>query len=174
MAATRPVSTLDLTKPLKVSAAATDRSKSDVFSTIAEHAGLHRRDVAAVFHTLGSLIKADLSKNGAGVFKVPGMMRITVIRKPATKARMGINPFTKEPITIPAKPAKRALLLPVILDRCFPEDREYEEKEVNMRLALLHPDVAALRRYLVDGGLMTRDAGIYRRSRPMDGVEPPD
>jgi hypothetical protein len=55
----------------------------------------------------------------------------------------------------------------VILDQCFPEDREYEEKEVNMRLALLHPDVAALRRYLVDGRLMTRDAGIYRRAKPM-------
>jgi hypothetical protein len=69
--------------------------------------------------------------------------------------------------SIPAKPSKRDLLLPVILDRCFPEDRDYEEKEVNMRLALLHPDVAALRRYLVDGRWMTREAGIYRRAKPM-------
>jgi hypothetical protein len=71
-------------------------------------------------------------------------------------------------VSIPAKPSKRDLLLPVILDRCFPEDREYEEREVNMRLALLHPDVAALRRYLVDGRWMTREAGIYRRARPME------
>jgi len=71
-------------------------------------------------------------------------------------------------VSIPAKPSKRNLLLPVILDRCFPEDRDYEEKEVNMRLALLHPDVAALRRYLVDERLMTRDAGVYRRSKPME------
>lgn len=70
-------------------------------------------------------------------------------------------------VAIPAKPSKRDLLLPVILDRCFPEDRDYEEKEVNMRLALLHPDVAALRRYLVDGRLMTRSAGVYRRARPL-------
>jgi hypothetical protein len=69
-------------------------------------------------------------------------------------------------VSIPAKPSKRDLLLPVILDRCFPEDREYEEKEVNMRLALLHPDVAALRRYLVDGRWMTRENGVYRRTRP--------
>ena len=76
-------------------------------------------------------------------------------------------------VSIPAKPSKRDLLLPVILDRCFPEDRPYEEKEVNMRLALLHPDVAALRRYLVDGGWMTREAGIYRRTRPMEpGARP--
>ena len=105
----RPVSTLDLMKPLKVSAAATPRSKSDVFGTIAEHSGLHRRDVAAVFHALGSLIKADLSKSGAGVFKVPGMMRITVTRKPATKARMGINPFTKEEVMFKAKPARNVV-----------------------------------------------------------------
>ena len=69
-------------------------------------------------------------------------------------------------VAIPARTSKRELLLPVILERCFPEDRDYEEKEVNMRLALLHPDVAALRRYLVDGGLMTRVGGIYRRARP--------
>jgi hypothetical protein len=70
-------------------------------------------------------------------------------------------------VSIPAKPSKRELLLPLILDRCFPEDRDYEEKEVNMRLALLHPDAAALRRYLIDGRWMTRDAGIYRRAQPM-------
>jgi hypothetical protein len=69
--------------------------------------------------------------------------------------------------SIPAKPSKRELLLPYVVDTCFPEDREYEEREVNQRWALLHPDVAALRRYLVDGGLMTRDAGVYRRSAPM-------
>ena len=109
VAAVRPVSNLDVTKQLKVSAAATARSKSDVFSTIGQHAGLHRRDVAAVFHALGALIKADLSKSGAGVFKVPGMMRITVVRKPATPARRGINPFTKEEVTFKAKPARNVV-----------------------------------------------------------------
>ena len=75
-------------------------------------------------------------------------------------------------VSIPAKPSKRDLLLPAILDRCFPEDRDYEEKEVNMRLALLHPDVAALRRFLVDGRWMTREAGIYRRAQPMATASP--
>lgn len=107
--AARAVSKLDLSKPLKVSASAKPRSKSDVFGTIAEHAGIHRRDVAAVFHALGSLIKADLSKLGSGVFKVPGMMRVTVTRKPATKARMGINPFTKEEVMFKAKPARNVV-----------------------------------------------------------------
>jgi len=106
---TRPVSKLDLTKPLKVSASAQPRSKSDVFGTIGQHAGVHRRDVAAVFHVMGSLIKADLSKGGAGVFKVPGLMRISVARKPATKERMGINPFTKEQVMFKAKPARNVV-----------------------------------------------------------------
>src|SRR6476469_4666491 len=70
-------------------------------------------------------------------------------------------------VSIPAKPSRRDLLLPLVHDPCFPKDRDYQEKEVNMRLALLHPDVAALRRYLVDGRWMTREAGVYRRARPM-------
>jgi hypothetical protein len=75
-------------------------------------------------------------------------------------------------VSIPAKPSKRDLLLPWLLDECFPEDREYEEKEVNQRLALVYPDVSALRRYLVDARLMTRDKGIYRRAAPMSTDAP--
>jgi hypothetical protein len=92
----------------------------------------------------------------------PGRRRLTELEKV-------VRTFLRDGrlVSIPAKPRKRDLLLPVILDSCFPDDRDYEEKEVNMRLALLHPDVAAIRRYLVDGGLMTREAGIYRRAEPM-------
>ena len=100
---------LDLTKPVKVSSAKGVRSKSDVFGTIAEHVGINRRDVAGVFHVMGGIIKADLSKGGPGVFKVPGLMRIVVQRKPATKARMGINPFTKEEVMFKAKPARNVV-----------------------------------------------------------------
>ncbi len=105
----RPVSKLDLTKPVKVGAAAKPRSKSEVFGTIAQHVGIHRRDVAAVFHVMGSMIKADLSKNGPSVFKMPGLMRITVKRKPATNERQGINPFTKQPMVFKAKPARNVV-----------------------------------------------------------------
>jgi hypothetical protein len=88
-----------------------------------------------------------------------------------------IRAFVKDGrlVSIPAKPRKRELLLPYLLDVAFPDDRDYEEREVNQRLALLHRDVAALRRYFVDGGLMTRDAGIYRRAVPMNtGTPRPD
>lgn len=108
-ASARRVSKLDLTKPVKVGTSAKTRSKSEVFRVIAHHVGVHGRDVAAVFHVLGSMIKADLSKGGPGVFKVPGLMRVTVTRKPATKARMGINPFTKEQVMFKAKPARNVV-----------------------------------------------------------------
>jgi nucleoid DNA-binding protein len=108
-ASARPVSKLNLTKPLKIGTSGKPRSKGEVFGTIAQHVGIHRRDVAAVFHVMGSLIKADLSKTGSGVFKVPGLMRITVKRKPATKERQGINPFTKEPTIFKAKPARNVV-----------------------------------------------------------------
>jgi nucleoid DNA-binding protein len=100
---------LDLTKPVKVAASAKARTKGGFFQTIAEHVGIHRRDVAGVFHVMGSMIRSDLSKAGSGVFTVPGLLRITAKRKPATKARQGINPFTKEPITIKAKPARNVV-----------------------------------------------------------------
>jgi hypothetical protein len=67
-------------------------------------------------------------------------------------------------ISIPAKDKKKLVVLRHLVALCFAEDRAYPEKEVNQRLALHHPDVAALRRYLVDSGLMTRDAGEYRRA----------
>ena len=67
-------------------------------------------------------------------------------------------------VSIPAQDRKKRVVLRHLLELCFPEDRAYPEKEVNQRLALFHPDVAALRRHLVDFGLMTRASGEYRRS----------
>jgi len=65
--------------------------------------------------------------------------------------------------TIPSQEKKRLIVIHYLRDRCFTEDRPYPEKEVNQRLALFHPDVATLRRAMVDEGLMTREAGVYRR-----------
>ena len=65
--------------------------------------------------------------------------------------------------TIPAQEKKRMVVIRWLRDRVFTEDREYPEKEVNQLLAAYHPDVATLRRYMVDTGLATRAAGLYRR-----------
>jgi hypothetical protein len=66
-------------------------------------------------------------------------------------------------VSIPAQQKRRDIVLRFLLERVFTEDRGYREKEVNQRLALFHPDVAALRRYLVDEGYVERDASVYRR-----------
>jgi DNA-binding transcriptional ArsR family regulator len=64
--------------------------------------------------------------------------------------------------SIPAQHAKRLIVLKYLAATVFVPGEEYAEKDVNMRLALRHPDVAALRRYLVDEKFMERSAGIYR------------
>ena len=97
-------------KPAKITGAkGKPRSKSDVQATIAEHVGISKKEVAAVFDTMGQLIAADLSKGNAGTFNVPGLMKVSVQRKPATKARQGINPFTGEMTTFKAKPARNVI-----------------------------------------------------------------
>jgi len=85
-------------------------TKSQIYSTIAEETGLTRKDVDSVFIALNTLIKKNLSKrSGPGHFTVPGTMKIKVIRKPATKARKGINPFTGEETMFKAKPARNVV-----------------------------------------------------------------
>ena len=93
----------------KAAAAGKPRSKSEVFSFISDDTGVAKKQVAAVFDGLQSLIKKDLSGRGPGVFTVPGLMKITVQKKPATKARKGINPFTGEEQMFKAKPARKVV-----------------------------------------------------------------
>ena len=87
-------------------------SKSDVVAQICTDAELSRKQVAAVFESLNGIIKKSLRSHGA--FTLPGLLKMKVVKKPATKARQGINPFTKEPMTFKAKPAsKKVRLLPL-------------------------------------------------------------
>jgi len=84
-------------------------SKGEILSTAAEHTGLSRKQVSAVLESLSGQIASALGKKGPGTFTVPGLMRINVINKPATKARMGINPFTKQEVMFKAKPARKVV-----------------------------------------------------------------
>ena len=95
--------------PVKLAAAAKARSKGEFYRAIAENAGLSRGQVLRVFEVMTAIFEKDLSKSGPGMVNVPGMMRVTVKRMPATKAREGINPFTKEPMIIKAKPARNVV-----------------------------------------------------------------
>jgi nucleoid DNA-binding protein len=87
-------------------------SKSAVFGQICKDTDLSRKQVKAVFESLNGIIKKSL--RGAGLFTLPGLLKMKVVKKPATKAREGINPFTKEKMTFKAKPAsKKVRVLPL-------------------------------------------------------------
>ena len=85
------------------------RTKTEVLTTLAEHAGISKKQASTVFDTMQAMIVADLKKGNAGAFNIPGMLKVTVQRKPATKARKGINPFTKEETIFKAKPARNVI-----------------------------------------------------------------
>jgi len=85
------------------------RTKAEIIRTIAENTDLTRKDVVAVFDEMGAMIKKDLKKSGPGVFTVPGLVKIKLHRKPATKARKGVNPFTGEEMMFKAKPARNVV-----------------------------------------------------------------
>lgn len=84
-------------------------SKSELIQIIAEQysGGLTRKDVKSVIEALATVGYKELKK--AGVFVLPGFAKFVVIKKPATKARKGINPFTKEPTVFKARPARKII-----------------------------------------------------------------
>ena len=84
-------------------------TKSEILASIAETTELSRKQVASVFDALSDLIKKNVGKKGPGKFVVPGLMKIVVIQKPATKAHKGINPFTKQEQMFKAKPARKVI-----------------------------------------------------------------
>ena len=85
-------------------------TKSETLNYIADKTELAKRDVSAVFDALAMLMKRDLKgRGGPGVYTVPGLMKVKVVRKPATKARKGVNPFTGEEMMFKAKPARNVV-----------------------------------------------------------------
>jgi nucleoid DNA-binding protein len=84
-------------------------TKSEIYASLAEKTNLSKKEIASVFEAMSELIAKDLGKKGPGIFVVPGLLKLKIVDKPATKARPGINPFTKEPTTIKAKPARKAV-----------------------------------------------------------------
>lgn len=82
-------------------------SKSQLIAEITARTGVARKDIVAVMETIAHIIDAHLQKSGPESFSWPGMFKIQVIKKPATKARQGVNPFTGETMMFKAKPASR-------------------------------------------------------------------
>lgn len=102
------------TKKKKVAAGKKSMTKTEIMSALAESNGFTKKEIAGLFDDLASLIGKNLGKRGPGVFTIPGLSKFKVVRKPATKARKGINPFTGEETMFKAKPARNVVkILPL-------------------------------------------------------------
>jgi nucleoid DNA-binding protein len=84
-------------------------TKTELNRTICAMTGLATKDVRNVLDSLEGIIQEHIKARGPQVFTLPGLAKIKVIRKPATKARKGVNPFTGEPCTFKAKPARNVV-----------------------------------------------------------------
>jgi len=87
-------------------------TKSDILASISKETGLSKKQVSSVFESLSIVIKKSLKSHG--LFTLPGLAKMKVVKKPATKSREGINPFTGEKMVFKAKPAsKKVRVMPL-------------------------------------------------------------
>jgi nucleoid DNA-binding protein len=93
----------------KVPAVKAPMKKTAILNEITTSTGLTKKQVSSVFEELEILIERHIKKGATGQFIMPGLMKIEVKRKPATKARKGINPFTGEEAMFKAKPARNVV-----------------------------------------------------------------
>ncbi|MBE9538317.1 MAG: HU family DNA-binding protein [Proteobacteria bacterium] len=84
-------------------------TKSQILASLSESTGLTKKQVASVMSDLEILIERSIKKRSVGEFTMPGLMKVTTVKKPAKKARKGINPFTGEATVFKAKPASIAV-----------------------------------------------------------------
>lgn len=93
----------------KLSSVKDSFTKSETFQYLGQRSSLKKGSIVQVMDALGEILEAHLKKGGPGVYTLPGLLKFKVVRKPATKARKGINPFTGEPTTFKAKPARNVI-----------------------------------------------------------------
>lgn len=84
-------------------------TKGGIIKTLTDMTELPKKDILSVLEGLSTLIELHVKSRGPGKFIMPGLMKITVVKKAATPARKGINPFTGEPAVFKAKPARRVI-----------------------------------------------------------------
>lgn len=95
--------------PAAVKAIAERQNKTQMVQQIADATELSKKQIQAVLDELSNIIEGHIKKKGVGEFVLPGLLKITTVKKPATKARKGINPFTGEETTFKAKPASTSV-----------------------------------------------------------------
>jgi nucleoid DNA-binding protein len=82
-------------------------TKNQLIDAVSESSAVSKNDVKTVMEHLATVGYKEL--NESGEFVIPGFVKLSVVNKPATEARSGINPFTKEPMEFAAKPASKSV-----------------------------------------------------------------
>lgn len=95
--------------PTVVKPIAERQNKTQMLQQISDATELNKKQVQAVLDELTNIIEGHIKKKGIGEFVLPGLLKITTVKKPATKARKGINPFTGEEVMFKAKPASTSV-----------------------------------------------------------------
>jgi nucleoid DNA-binding protein len=95
--------------PKKIKAISARYTKTQMVTQIADNTELTRKQVQSVINELSDIIEGHIKKRACGEFVLPGLMKIATVKKPAKKARKGINPFTGEETVFKAKPASNAV-----------------------------------------------------------------
>lgn len=84
-------------------------SKSQFVTTLAEKSGLNKKQATSALDTINAMVAQQLGKRGPGEVLIPGLLKLNVVDKPATRQHEGINPFTKEKMTYKAKAARKVI-----------------------------------------------------------------
>lgn len=84
-------------------------SKSQFVTTLADKSGLNKKQATSALDTINAMVAQQLGKRGPGEVLIPGLLKLNVVAKPATRQHKGINPFTKEPMTYKAKAARKVI-----------------------------------------------------------------
>jgi nucleoid DNA-binding protein len=84
-------------------------SKSQFVTTLAEKSGLNKKQATSALETINAMVAQQLGKRGPGEVLIPGLLKMNIVDKPATRQHKGVNPFTMEPMTFKAKAARRVI-----------------------------------------------------------------
>jgi len=84
-------------------------SKTQFVAAVAEKSGLTKKQANAALEAINTVVVRELGKKGPGEVLLPGLLKLSVVTKPATSQHEGVNPFTKEPMTYKAKAARKVV-----------------------------------------------------------------
>ena len=84
-------------------------TKSQFVTTLAEQSGINKKQATAALDTINTMVVQQLGKKGPGEVLIPGLLKLKIVVKPATRKHEGLSPFTKQPMTFKAKPARKVV-----------------------------------------------------------------